>query len=217
MRSRHADNAPAAAAATPAQDELYDVWRKAKIEAAWRRLGTSLSAAMQPAGAAAAGSIHAGDEASWGGKRWRWTGTRWTPEGLALPLSQPSILRRAAEPAAAAPAPHAIPGRAAARRIHRTVTLASGAAKRTCGGMDRGATASVVCTANQCIRSHHTSTRHGKGPLLLAQCTGSAAARPTRVRGAQFTSRGFRRRRGTRRGSGGARRRRCSRRCTSCT
>ena len=106
MQKRHAE-APAAAATTPAQDELYDVWRKAKIEAAWRRLGTSLSAAMQPAGAAAAGSIHAGDEASWGGKRWRWTGTRWTPEGLALPLSQPSILRRAAEPAAAAPAPHA--------------------------------------------------------------------------------------------------------------
>ena len=104
MRSRHADT-PATAATTPAQDELYDVWRKAKIEAAWRRLGTSLSTAMQPAGAVAAGSIHAGDEASWGGKRWRWTGTRWTPEGLALPLSQPSILRRASEPAAAAPAP----------------------------------------------------------------------------------------------------------------
>ena len=101
MRSRHADTA----APTPAEDALYDVWRKAKIEAAWRRLGTSLSTAMQPAGAVAAGSIHAGDEASWGGKRWRWTGTRWTPEGLALPLSQPSILRRAAEPAAAAPAP----------------------------------------------------------------------------------------------------------------
>ena len=104
MQKRHAD-APAAAATTPAQDELYDVWRKAKIEAAWRRLGTSLSTAMQPAGAVAAGSIHAGDEASWGGKRWRWTGTRWTPEGLALPLSQPSILRRAPEPSAAAPAP----------------------------------------------------------------------------------------------------------------
>ena len=104
MRSRHADT-PATAATTPAEDALYDVWRKAKIEAAWRRLGTSLSTAMQPAGAVAAGSIHAGDEASWGGKRWRWTGTRWTPEGLALPLSQPSILRRAAEPAAAAPAP----------------------------------------------------------------------------------------------------------------
>ena len=104
MRSRHSDT-PATAATTPAEDALYDVWRKAKIEAAWRRLGTSLSTAMQPAGAVAAGSIHAGDEASWGGKRWRWTGTRWTPEGLALPLSQPSILRRASEPAAAAPAP----------------------------------------------------------------------------------------------------------------
>ena len=104
MQKRHAD-APAAAATTRAEDELYDVWQKAKIEAAWRRLGTSLSTAMQPAGAAAAGSIHAGDEASWGGKRWRWTGTRWTPEGLALPLSQPSILRRASEPAAAVPAP----------------------------------------------------------------------------------------------------------------
>ena len=104
MRSRHSDT-PATAATTPAEDALYDVWRKAKIEAAWRRLGTSLSTAMQPAGAVAAGTIHAGDEASWGGKRWRWTGTRWTPEGLALPLSQPSILRRASEPAAAAPAP----------------------------------------------------------------------------------------------------------------
>ena len=107
MQKRHAD-APAAAAATRAEDELYDVWRKAKIEAAWRRLGTSLSTAMQPAGAVAAGSIHAGDEASWGGKRWRWTGARWASQGAALPLAPPSILRRAPEPSSAAPAPHAI-------------------------------------------------------------------------------------------------------------
>ena len=52
--------------------------------------------------------------ASWGG-RWRWTGTRWTPEGLALPLrSRPSCGGSGAVGGSACP--RAIQ-RAAARRI----------------------------------------------------------------------------------------------------